>query len=90
MNSINITLDLEEFRDELLLDVKKQLEAISKNLHSNKQEELLTRKQTAELLKINLATLWSWTRSNKIKSVGIGNRVYYRYSDIQDSLIELS
>jgi hypothetical protein len=68
------------------------------NLNSSKfseteisiQKEILTRKETASLLNVNLSTLWLWTRQKKLQSYGIGNKVYYKYSEIiNDFLIPL-
>lgn len=49
---------------------------------SNNQPELLTRKQAAALLQINLSTLWSWTKAKKVPVWGCGGRIYYKYSEI--------
>lgn len=47
-------------------------------------KDLLTRKETAELLGINLSTLWSYTKTGKLKAYGLGNKVFYRYSEIMN------
>jgi predicted site-specific integrase-resolvase len=52
------------------------------------QKELLTRKETFTLLAIDPSTLHRWTKSGKLKSVGIGNRVYYRYSQIMEESLQ--
>jgi predicted site-specific integrase-resolvase len=53
--------------------------------------EILSRKATAQLLGINLSTLWAWSRTGKVRSYGIGNKVYYKYSEIISiSLIPLN
>jgi len=52
------------------------------------QEELLTRDEAAKLLKINSSTLYNWTRKGKIPSYGIGYRVYYKRSEILNSLVK--
>ncbi|MFD2915839.1 helix-turn-helix domain-containing protein [Psychroserpens luteus] len=61
-------------------------------LHSRFQdpESLMTRKETAEYLKIDLSTLWSWTKKGKIKCYGISNRRYYKRSDIEKALVLLN
>ncbi|MDO5979185.1 helix-turn-helix domain-containing protein [Flavivirga spongiicola] len=68
--------------------VKKSLEKLKKELlHENANDELLTREQAAELLHINLSTLWHWQRKGKIKCYGIsGSRRYYKRSEIMDAL----
>jgi len=91
MDQIKIIQVTPEQLQESISDIlKTQLEEFSKNFSAKNPDELLTRKETAALLKINLATLWSWSKSGKIKSVGIGNRVYYKRNDIESSLIKLS
>lgn len=52
----------------------------------NNKNEILTRKQIMKMLDISSSTLWRWTESGYIKKSKIGNRVYYRYTDIINSL----
>lgn len=52
-------------------------------------EELLTRQETCEFLKINSSTLWEWTNKGKVKAYGISNRRYYKRSELLNSLEEL-
>jgi hypothetical protein len=49
-------------------------------------EKLLTRKETADKLKISLVTLNDWTRRGMIQSYLIGGRVLYKDSEIEGSL----
>ncbi len=51
-------------------------------------EELLSRKQALDFLKITSATLWRWEKEGKIKSHGIGAKRYYKRSELEESLIE--
>jgi predicted site-specific integrase-resolvase len=54
---------------------------------SNLQKELLTREETISLLAISPSTLHRWCKAGKVKSHGIGGRVYYLHSEImQESL----
>jgi excisionase family DNA binding protein len=69
--------------------VKNQFEELKQELHKVRdQEELLTRHEAANLLKINITTLYHWTRKGKIPSYGIGNRVYYKRSEVLNSLVK--
>lgn len=49
-------------------------------------EELLTREETCQFLKIDSSTLWAWTNSGKVKAYGIGARRYYKRSELLDCL----
>ena len=85
----NISVEeLTEIIAEKLVD---KLEKKIATLISNQNdEELLTRTETAKILKIELTTLWSWTKKGKITAYGIGNRVYYKRGEIMKSLIILN
>lgn len=49
-------------------------------------DQLMTRQQTADFLSVNLATLWRYTKSGVLPAHQIGNRVYYKRSEILESL----
>ncbi len=48
--------------------------------------ELITRKETAQILGISLVTLNEWTKTGVIPAQRIGTRVRYRKTDIYNSL----
>jgi excisionase family DNA binding protein len=57
----------------------------------SKQEEpqesvLLTRDEVCDLLKFNKTTLHKHTRSGRLKSYGIGNRVLYKRSEVLEAV----
>ncbi len=41
------------------------------------------------MLKIDLSTLWSHTRKGKLKSYGLGSRVYYKREEVERAIVEL-
>jgi predicted site-specific integrase-resolvase len=55
-----------------------------------KEEELLSREETSNLLKINLSTLWRWTKDGKVSAYGIGNRIFYKKDELLKSLIKIN
>lgn len=62
--------------------IEQELEAIKKNYQPITPEELMTRHETAAYLKVTLTTLWDWNKKGILLSYGIGNRVYYKRSEI--------
>lgn len=50
------------------------------------REELLTPKETAELLKISIPTLWRWQKKGKLNCYGIAGKRYYKRSEVIESL----
>ena len=63
---------------------------VKKLIVAQNDEELLTRIETAQFLKVNFTTLWSWTKKGKITAYGIGNRVYYKRGEIMKALVILN
>ncbi len=87
MKQINITqIDPDEFLSRFDFRLKEILEKIS----SQKSEELLTRKEAAKYLKISLTTLYYWTKKGKIPAYSVSNRLYYKRSEIDASLIKIN
>ncbi len=79
---------------EILLQKVDNLEIELKNIKENLQPkeplELMTRNQVADFFHIDLSTVHNWTKRGLLKSVGIGNRVYYKRKEIEESLVKFS
>ncbi len=54
------------------------------------QNDLLTRDEVCKLLSINKTSLWKHTKSGKLLSYGIGNRVYYKRSEVLEAIKPLN
>lgn len=75
---------------ELIKDgVKSQLEDFKKTLNTHNPDELLTREETCKFLQIDSSTLWHWTNKSKVKAYGIGNRRYYKKTELLNCLTPL-
>jgi excisionase family DNA binding protein len=48
--------------------------------------DLLTRDEVCKLLNLNKTSLWKHTRSGRLKSYGIGNRVLYKRAEILEAV----
>ncbi|MFH6970892.1 helix-turn-helix domain-containing protein [Flavobacterium petrolei] len=79
--------DLEELITKV---VKEQLQEFVKNVPIENPDELLTRAEACALLKINMTTLWNWSKKGRVISYGIGNRVYYKRGELMGSLIRIN
>ena len=66
--------------------VKSLLSDFKKELNTVNPDELLTREETCKFLQIDSSTLWHWTNKGKVKAYGIGNRRYYKKSELLNSL----
>ena len=71
-----------DLRGLIALAVRTELEIFRKK-YLKKDSDIMTRKETAILLRIDLSTLWEWTDAGKLKANRIGRRVYYKRSEIE-------
>lgn len=55
-------------------------------LKNGEPEELMTREEVAEFMKVNLSTVSGWTSKGKIVCYGMGGRRYYKKSEIMSAL----
>ena len=69
--------------------VRSQLEEFKETLSTQIPDELLTREEPYNFLKIDSSTLWHWTNKGKVIAYGIGNRRYYKKGELLESLIKL-
>ncbi len=79
-------LDVQQLKEIIFTTVKDQLNDVFEALKREKNETLLTREETFRLLKIDSTTLWYWTRDGKLKCYAIGNRRYYKKSEVLECL----
>ncbi len=85
----NISVD--ELTEIIAEKLAKKIETrIATLISSQTDDELLTRNETAAFLKINITTLWHWTKKGKINAYGIGNRVYYKKEDLKRALVHIN
>lgn len=71
--------------------VKEELNKITNVIKLNPKEpenenELLTKKQTENLLNVSSTTLFLWNRDKVLENKKIGNRVYYLRSEVLKKL----
>jgi len=74
---------------DLVNKLTEDVSELRKNQINQLEDELLTRQEVANLLKIDLSTLHHWTKSGILTKYGIGKRVYYKKSEINEAIVEL-
>lgn len=73
----------------LFQGLQNQLIELKQFFEPKAPSEYLTRSEVADLFKCDLSTIHNWTKKRKLKSYGIGNRVYYKRSEIESALVLL-
>lgn len=69
--------------------IKEEVKQLQENFQPKIPVEFLTRQQTADLLHIDLSTLWSWTNKGKLLAYSISSRVYYKRTEIESAIVKV-
>ena len=80
----------EELKESILIDVRAELKGITHNFQPTEPPEYLTRKETANLLKVSLVTISDWNKKKILNPYRIGKLIRYRLSDIENALISIN
>ena len=81
------SLTVEQLQQLIGTSVKNGIVELQKELQTkDNSEELMTREETCQFLKIDSSTLWAWTNQQKVKAYGIGARRYYKRSELLECL----
>ncbi|WP_051224523.1 helix-turn-helix domain-containing protein [Flavobacterium tegetincola] len=89
--SMLVTLDVADLQNLIKDAIRNELENL-KNLiqinpkDSENESNLLTREETAKLLKVSFTSLFHWANKNILKPKKLGRRVYYLKSEVYDKL----
>lgn len=91
-NKIIQVFDLtpDELKENILKDLRLELNELSLNLQPPKEEEYLTRKEVATMLKISLVTLHDWNKKKILNPYRLGNLIRYKRSEIDQALIRIN
>lgn len=84
-----ILLTSDQLRQTIAETLQPQLDKLSQSFQPKEPEEFMTRKEVADLLSVNLSTIHNWKKSGVLKAHSIGARVYYKRSEILESIVEL-
>lgn len=74
------------------ITIEQLAEALKELMFKTTQDKLqtpdvfLTRDEVCKLLSFNKTSLWKHTKSGKLKSYGIGNRVYYKRNEVLEAV----
>lgn len=74
---------IDELKSALIPELRKQL---SEEFQPKEPTEYLTRAEVCKLLKIDQSTLHHWRNKGILQAHGIGNRVYFKRSEIEEYL----
>ena len=90
MESIQIITTPNEFKKEIVNDVKSYLDEFLKHFKPEPQKEYLSRNDVAKMFGVDISTVSNWQKSGKLNPLGISGRVYFLRSEVEASLKPLN
>ncbi|MGM1056491.1 MAG: helix-turn-helix domain-containing protein [Bacteroidota bacterium] len=84
-----ISITPEQLQDAILQGVKIQLQELKKQFQPKEPTEYLTRTEVSKMLKVDISTVHNWGKSGKLTRHAIGNRIYFKRSEIENAIIQL-
>jgi len=83
-----VTLSISEIKAIILESQKVLLEQVAKQIcdAQNQEKEILTRKAAVELLDISYPCMYDWIENGCLKPYKMGNRTYFKYSEVMEAL----
>jgi transposase len=79
----------EEQNKPLFKYIDKKFDEFKELYKPKKVNTYLTRSDVAKMLKIDLSSVYNWTRKGTLKSYQISGRVYYKLAEIESAIVEL-
>ncbi|MEO1012254.1 MAG: DNA-binding protein [Bacteroidota bacterium] len=76
----------QQLRNLINEDVRTQLEELKKDFRPKAPTELLTRKETAQLLRTNFSGQYNWTRQGRLKAYGVWLKLHQKQSELLNAL----
>lgn len=90
MEPIQIITTPNEFKKEIINDLKSHLDEFLKNFKPEPQKEYLSRNDVAKMFGVDISTVSNWQKSGKLNPLGISGRVYFLRSEVEASLKPLN
>jgi hypothetical protein len=80
----------EQLQNAIIEGVKLQFQDLKKHFTPKEPSRYLTRQDVAEMLQIDLSSLWSWTKKGTLISYKIAGRVYYKLEEVENAIVKLN
>lgn len=84
---INFSVDdLTQLIKNCISEQLKNIKQTEKSEKSNSENEILTREEVKNLLKISYTTLWKYNKNGTLEAKKLGSKVYYLREDLTNFL----
>ncbi|WP_150452461.1 helix-turn-helix domain-containing protein [Arenibacter lacus] len=84
-----ITIDLPEETKLQIENIKNELKELKEKFKPKEPQLYYSRKEVAKLFGVNISTIHNWSKKGIIQPLGIGSRVYFERSAVEQALVKL-
>ena len=81
-----IQITPEQLQTEILKGVKIQIDDLKKHFQPKQPNEYLSRSAVAEMLGVDLSTLYNWNKKKILNPLSISGRIFYLRSEVEASI----
>jgi excisionase family DNA binding protein len=85
-----VQISPDELQSRIIEGVKAEIDSLRSEFQPKQPTEYLTRSEVRDLLQVNLSTVHNLTKRGKLKAYGIGGRVYYKRSEVEQAIKPLN
>lgn len=80
----------EQLKDSILSELRTEIQALADRFQPVAPPEYLSRKETAEILKVSLVTLFEWNKKGVLQPYRLGNLIRYKRSELEAALVRIN
>ena len=80
----------QELQQQINEGVKIQLQDFLKHFTPTQPKEYLSRQDVSKMFGVDISTVHNWCKSKRLNPLGIGSRVYFLRSEVEESLKPLN
>lgn len=76
----------EKLTEGIVKRFEEKLNQLKEAFQPKEPTEYMTRNEVKDMLHVDLSTVHNWTKKGKLKAYGIGNRIYYKRDEVEQSI----
>lgn len=85
-----VIMSSKDFAELIRSAVKAEIDQLKKDFQPKEPTVYMTREEVKDFLKVDITTVWNWTKRGKLKAYGIGHRVYYKRYEVEQAIKPLN
>lgn len=80
----------EHLQEAIVSGIRVEIDSLRREFQPKQPIQYLSRSDVKAMLGVDLSTIHNWTKRGKLKAYGLGNRVYYKRSEVEEAIKPLN